>query len=125
MRASPIERSPEREQLELGDGRGVPLLGHPLERVGDGAREAVDDDVVDKLDVRAPIRRALGDLEHLVRLEEQPVDVLALLADVGVPGGEGALVLLLLHQLPTCIVPQNGVSFCTSGKFCRSCFQGL
>ena len=74
-----------RHQLVLGDVRRVDLLAHDRERVGDGAREAVDDDVVDELDVDTPRRRALGDLELAVGREQQLVDLLAALVDLGVP----------------------------------------
>ena len=80
----------------LGDLRRVELRVEALERAADGPREAIDDDVVDEIDVRTPRGRALGDLEHLVRLEEHLVDLFALVADVVIARGQVPLELLLI-----------------------------
>ena len=48
--------------LLLGNLRRVERLVEGLERDGHRARQAVDDDVVDELHVRAPCGRALGHL---------------------------------------------------------------
>ena len=71
-----------RQELKLCNGRSVHLLCHDHERVGHGARQAVNHDVIDELDVRAPRRRALGDLELAVGGEQQLVNVFAAVVDV-------------------------------------------
>ena len=99
----------ERDGLVLRDLGGVELLVEVLERVRDRAREAVDDDVVDELDVRLPNRGALRHLEHAVRREQQLGDLLPATLDLLVADGEvlGVVLLELLGEVRLPRLPRH------------------
>ena len=99
----------ERDGLVLRDLGGVELLVEVLERVRDRAREAVDDDVVDELDVRLPNRGALRHLEHAVRREQQLGDLLPARLDLLVADGEvlGVVLLELLGEVRLPRLPRH------------------